>query len=209
MAADCRAWWICCTPRTAASPARTARITGAARQRAGAAIRRVGSAAAGCALAAGGSGVGADAAGEARNVAALRNLDQDRIGLARDQIVALQRATQPPGFGPHHRVRLGVEAPVALEHGGGDGVAFQTVRTPGEGLLHEVAQKAARSLGDHELGAAEDTRQLITHLVGRWQRQRFPALAHGPPVPFVHGRSSPAAPDPALAARVPMPCCLL
>ena len=177
IAAGCGAGRRCSKPRTTARAVSPAKTTVAARQRARPANLGVVAAAAGCSSAAGDLRPRRGAAGEDRDVAALRNLDQDRIGLARDEVVALQRAAQPPGLGPHHRVRLGVEALVALEHRGGDGVALQTVRVPGEGLLHDVAQEAARALGDHELGAAEDARELITHLVGQWRRQRLPGAS--------------------------------
>ena len=107
------------------------------------------------------------AAGEHRGVAALRHLDPNRVGRAGDEVVALQGTAQAPGLGPHHRVRLGVEAGGALEHRRGNRVAFQLVRVPGEGLLDQIAQEAARAFGDHELGAGEDTRKLGTHFVGR------------------------------------------
>ena len=113
------------------------------------------------------------APGEVRDIAALGDVDEDRVGQAGDEIVVLQRPAQPPGLDAHDRVALGVELRVAPEHLHPDRVGLDALGAPGERLLDDVAQEPARPRGRVEIGAGEEAVELGAHVLGRRRRLRL------------------------------------
>ena len=101
------------------------------------------------------------------DVGALRHVDDDGIGQAGDQVIVLEGAAEPARLDPHHRIALGVEVRIALEHLGSDRVGLDPVPAPGERLLDDVAQELARTRGEVEIGAGDEAFELGAHVFSR------------------------------------------
>ena len=112
---------------------------------------------------------------EGRRIAALRNVDPHRVVPTGAQIVALQSAAQLAGLHAHDRIGLRIEGRIAAEDLEGDGVRFQTVGAPREPVLHHEAQELLEPIRCDELGAREETLQLLAHRGHRRLRTPSPA----------------------------------
>jgi hypothetical protein len=80
---------------------------------------------------------------------------------------------EPARLDPYHRIALGVEVRIALEHLGSDRVRLDAVRTSGERLLDDIAQKPARTRGEVEVRAGDEAFELGAHVFGRRLRLRL------------------------------------
>jgi hypothetical protein len=78
-----------------------------------------------------------------RNVAALRNVDANRILSAGGLIVALQAPAQLGGLDTDHRIVLPIHRGIASEHVDRDGEALQPIGATGQGLLDDVLEETA------------------------------------------------------------------
>ena len=90
---------------------------------------------------------------EMRNVTALGDAYDDRIGLARDQIVALQRPADAACLDTHGGVVLSVEGLIAAEHLDGDRIGLDSVGASRERLVDQVCQELPGPFGNGEFRA--------------------------------------------------------
>ena len=56
---------------------------------------------------------------------AKRNLDRNQVAFARAVIISLERASQPPCFNPHNRIRAWIEIFSPSESSNGNRIAFE------------------------------------------------------------------------------------
>ena len=101
--------------------------------------------------------------GEGGDVGSARQRDPDRVVLPREQVVALERAPEPPGLDAHDGVHDGVEVVAAAEDAGGNRGLGQLFPAPGEGLLDDETEELLGAAGGVEVGAGQDLLDLAAH----------------------------------------------
>ena len=104
---------------------------------------------------------------ECRRVAALRDVDADRVALPGAEVVALEAAAEPAGLHAHDRIGLRIEARVAAQNLERDRVRVQAVRATGKGLLDHEAQELLEPVRRDEIRARQDPLQLLPDRLGR------------------------------------------
>jgi hypothetical protein len=100
---------------------------------------------------------------EHRGVTALGQLDAQRIHVARQQVVTLERTAQAPGLHAHDGIDDGVEVRLAAEHFDGDRGLLEVGAAAGQHFLDHVAQEFARARRAVEVRAVQHAIEMGTH----------------------------------------------
>ena len=93
---------------------------------------------------------------ECRHVAAFGNLDQNRIGQARGQVVPLQRAAQMSGLDTDDRIVLRIEGGVAPENLDGDGIGLYAAAAARQRFFDDMAGASPSSSSVADAEGEED-----------------------------------------------------
>ena len=84
-------------------------------------------------------------------------------------VVAIEIASQPPGFESDNRIGLGIERLVPAKDLNGNSVALQLVGPPGKRFFDDVAEESASPPVCLEVRARKEMIQFGPHIAnGRW-----------------------------------------
>lgn len=114
-----------------------------------------------------GSGLRRRAPAERRHIAAARQVDHHRVGLACPLVILRESPAQPAGLDPDDRIARLVEIGGPPEHIDGDRIALDRRRPAFEGFGHDMAQEIAQPRRLRELGTDQDALKSAPRLVGR------------------------------------------
>jgi hypothetical protein len=109
-------------------------------------------------------------ADEDRRVAALGDVDPDRVALPSPEVIALQAAAEPAGLHAHDRIDLRIEACVTPQDLEGDRVRVQAIASAGKGLLDHEAQELLEPVRCDEIRARQDPFQLLFDHLARGRK---------------------------------------
>ena len=87
-----------------------------------------------------------------------------------EQVVPLQGPAEPPGLDAHDRIVLGIEGFVPVEDFDRDGEGLDAFGTPGERLLHHIAEELSRAVGGGKIRAGDDALELGANRLVRGRR---------------------------------------
>jgi hypothetical protein len=98
---------------------------------------------------------------EDRRVAALRQIDEDLVGVTVLAIVANQPRAEPPRLDAHDRIRARVEGRLLAEHLDADHVFLQLAAAAFDGFLDDEREEPLQPIDLGERLAAEHAVQLL------------------------------------------------
>jgi hypothetical protein len=96
-----------------------------------------------------------------RKITALRQLDDQRIGLAGGGIIFLEPGSQPRDFGTYDRIGAGIERRALSESLGADFIFLQPVRPAADRLLDQESQQCTGPFRRLERCARQDPVELL------------------------------------------------